>query len=172
MATKSKFDGLAAAVAMIGADHKGVRRDDQILNAVRAADKLLKNHGLRWVDVGQALVQRDKAEQRASALLDAGETLARERDVLSAELERLRRNASANGGGALAQAWVDTSTPRTVESRHAAWLLGLGRHFTQKETDFLNSCARRRGPLSPAMRDWLSDLVRTTVARTGMSPPP
>ena len=160
-----RLNAVASAITMIGPDHNGARNEGHTINAVRAADIVLKRAGLGWSDVGQALAQRWK-------LLDAAKQLQAERDQALAELERLRRNASANGGGALAQAWADTSTPRTVESRHAAWLLGLGRHFTQKETDFLNSCARRRGPLSPAQRDWLSDLVRTTVARTGQAPPP
>jgi hypothetical protein len=160
MATKSKFDGLAAAIGMLGSNHEGER-----LAALRGVAAQLKKLNLSWVDIGQAVVQREQ-------LLAAAKQLQAERDAALHEAARLKHHLNGDGGGALAQAWTDTGTPRTVESRHAAWLLGLGRYFTQKEIDFLNSCARRRGPLSPAQRDWLSDLVRTTVARTGQAPPP
>jgi hypothetical protein len=167
---KSKFNGLAAAIAMIGTDHKGIRRDDQVLNAVRAADKLLKDHDLRWVDVGQALVQRFD-------LLDAAQKLAQECDALRSEVERLRRDANANGGGSLGQAlWQDTTMPRSVENKHAQWLLdlaGRGRiHLTSREAGFVQRCAGWRGRLTLPMQDWLKDILRHTIARTGEAPPP
>jgi len=153
------MERLVVMIGMLGSFHEGER-----LNTLGKIPSLLKKLGLSWTDIGLALTQREK-------LLAAAKQLQAERDAALHEAARLK-HSNSDGGGALAQAWTDTSTPRTVESRHAAWLLGLGRHFTQKETDFLNSCARRRGPLSPAQRDWLSDLVRTTVARTGQAPPP
>jgi hypothetical protein len=160
------INAVASAITMVGPDHDGARNEGHTVNAVRAADVMLKRAGLKWSDVGQALVQREK-------LLAAAKQLQTERDALRAENERLNRLRRDNDGGTLAQApWVDTGTPRTIESRHAEWLLGLGRYFTERETDFLNSCARRRGRLSPAQRDWLTDLVRDTVARTGQAPPP
>jgi hypothetical protein len=162
---KTDIERLADRIGMVGPDHAGVLHEGQTLSAVRAADVMLKKAGLSWSDVGQALVQRFE-------LLNAAEKLQAERDAALREVERLKR-INGNGDGTLAQAlWVDTSTPRTIESKHATWLLGLGCHFTQKETDFLNNCVRRRGRLTPAMRDWLQDLVRNTVARTGQTPPP
>jgi hypothetical protein len=170
MAIKSKFDGLAAALGMIGGDHKGVRRDDQILGAVRAADKLLKTHDLRWVDVGQALVQRDEAERRASDLYDAALQLQRERDQARAELQRLRE-ANGHGGTLAAALWQDTTLPRTIENKHAEWLLAVGIYLSPKERRFVESCARWRGPLTPNQRPWLGDLVRRAIARTRQTPP-
>jgi hypothetical protein len=62
--------------------------------------------------------------------------------------------------------------PRSVESRHAQWVLSLGIYLAPKEIDFLGSCARWRGPLRPAQRDWLQDIIRRAVDRTGQPPPP
>jgi hypothetical protein len=162
---KSKLDALASAIAMLGPDHNGLPNDGHRLNTLRAADILLKKFALDWVDVGQALVQREK-------LLAAAEALLAERDAANAEVQRLR---SANGpaGGTLTQAlWEDASLPRSAASRHAAWALNVGIHLTPKESDFLHSCARWRGPLRPAQRDWLTDILRRAIARTGQAPPP
>jgi hypothetical protein len=155
----SDAERLVAMIGMLGSSYEG-----EALAALRMVAPLLEKLGLSWVDVGQALVQREK-------LLAAASQLQAERDEALREVARVKR-LNGNGGGTLAQAWVDTGTPRSVESKHAAWLLGLGVHFSQKEIDFLNNCARRRGPLSPAMRDWLADLVRNAVLRTGQAPPP
>jgi hypothetical protein len=158
----SDAERLAAVIAMIGSTHEG-----EAAAAMRTASVLLKKAGLTWTDVGQALVQRGK-------LLDAAKGLAAERDAALAEVERLQRLNRGNGAdGALSAAlWIDTRMPRTVENRHAAWVQGLGMHLTEKETGFLDSCANRRGRLSPAQRDWLQDLVRRAIARTGQAPPP
>jgi hypothetical protein len=143
----------------------------EITNAAHAAQKLLKAEGLSWHDVAQALEQRGK-------LLEAAKTLKTERDHLLAENERLKRLQQVNGnsGNAFAaQLWQPAGMPLSVDNRHAAWLLDLvaqGRfHLTPKESDFATSCASRRR-LSDAMRDWLQDLVRKAIARTGEAPPP
>jgi hypothetical protein len=94
-----------------------------------------------------------------------------ERDQARAELQRVRE-ANGHGGGTLAAAlWQDTSVPRTVENKHAEWVQGLGIYLTAKECDFLATCSRWRGPLRPAQRDWLRDLVGRASARTGQAPP-
>jgi hypothetical protein len=158
----SDADRLAGVIAMIGSSHEG-----EAVAAMRAAGVLLKKARLSWVDVGQALVQRDK-------LLTAAKQLQSERDAALGEVERLKRiDRDNDAAGALSAAlWIDTRMPRTVENRHAAWVRGLGMHLTEKESGFLDSCASRRGRLSPAQRDWLADLVRRAIARTGQAPPP
>jgi hypothetical protein len=151
------FD-IAATSEHAGEAEAALHKALPILRGMRAA-------GLRAGDLVEAYEQRFE-------LLDAAKKLVAERDAARGEAERFRKQAANGHGGTLAQAWVDTGTPRTVESRHAVWLLGLGVHHTQKEIDFLNKCAGRRGSLTSKQRDWLTDLVRNAVARTGQAPPP
>jgi hypothetical protein len=162
---KTDAERLADVIGMIGPDHEGVRHDGQTINAVRAADIMLRKAGLDWVDVGQALVQR-------FALHAAAQQLAAERDALLAEVEQLRARPA---GGTLAQAlWSDASIPPTVSNRHAQWALDLANqgavHLSERETSFLDSCARRR-VLTPRMQEWLRDLVGMMARRTGQAPP-
>ena len=158
---------LAAVLGMTGSNGDG-----EVLNAAKMANRLIRAAGMEWADFIEAAKQRDQAEERAGKLHDAAVLLQRERDQARAELERLRK-ANGSGGGTLAQAlWVDTGMPRSVESRHAQWVLSLGIYLAPKEIDFLGSCARWRGPLRPAQRDWLQDIIRRAVDRTGQPPPP
>jgi hypothetical protein len=65
--------------------------------------------------------------------------------------------------------------PLSVDNKSAVWLLDLHAQghirLTPKEEGLVNSCANRRR-LSDAQRDWLGDIVRNAIARTGMTPPP
>jgi hypothetical protein len=159
---KKREQRFIALLGRLGSDHEAER-----ISALQKVTKAeLEPFGLTsWTDVGVALVQRFK-------LFEAAEALAQERNALQGEVERLRRNANANGGSLAQALWQDTSLPRSIESKHAEWVQGLGIYLTPKEHDFLNSCARWRGPLRPAQRDWLQDILRNAVARTGQAPPP
>jgi hypothetical protein len=143
--------------------------DTEIAKAARIARKFMKAAGLDWHDVAQALEQRGK-------LLEAAKTLKAERDFLLAETERLKRS-QANGAGNsfAAQLWQTAGMPTTVDNKSALWLLDLHAEghvrLTPKEQGLVNSCATRRR-LSDAQREWLGDIVRNSVARTGMTPPP
>jgi hypothetical protein len=137
-------------------------------NALRAAIQLLRKAKLRGSDFIEAMAERDRA-------LDLVKRYAARLDQLEAANKKLHE-ANGHGGGTLAGAiWADAGMPQTVNNRHAQWLLGLHAqgaiNASEKEFDFLNSCAHR-SRLSPAQQDWLRDLVRITVTRTGLSPPP
>jgi hypothetical protein len=153
-------------LGMLASNHEGER-----LAALRGVAAQLKKLKLSWVDVGQALMQRD-------ALLAAAQQLKTERDAARGEVERLKLLTHANGvGGTLAQAlWTDTAMPPSITNRHATWLLNLAGqnriHLTAKELNFVKSCARWRGRLTDAQRPWLEDIIRTVIARTGETPPP
>jgi hypothetical protein len=144
--------------------------DGEIVKAARVARKFMKAAGLDWHDIAPALEQRGK-------LLEAAKTLKAERDQALAENARLKQLQQANGTSNTfaAQLWQTAGMPPTVDNRHAVWLLDLAAqsrcHLTSKESDFVASCARRRR-LSDPMRDWLQDLVRQAIARTGEAPPP
>jgi hypothetical protein len=144
--------------------------DSEIAKAARVARKLMKAAGPDWHDIAQALEQRGK-------LLEAAKTLKAERDHLLGEVERLKQLSQANGAGNsfAAQLWQTAGMPTTVDNKSALWLLDLHTRghirLTPKEEDLVNSCATRRR-LSDAQREWLGDIVRNAVARTGMTPPP
>ena len=153
--------------------------DNQIVIAARQVRKLLKAEGLDGHDVARALEQRNKlleaAEQR-DKLLEAAKRLKAERDQLQAENERLNRLQHANGAGNgfAQQLWQTAGVLLTVSNKAASWLLGLQAqghiHLTAKESDFVNSCARRRR-LTQNQEPWLHDLVDRAIAR-GFTPPP
>jgi hypothetical protein len=160
----SDAERLVAMIGLLASDQEGERH-----SALRKIAPLLKKLKLTWIDIGLALMQRER-------LLAAAQQLQAERDQALVEVERLRRNANANGGGSLAQAlWQDTAMPRSIENKHAQWLLdlaGQGRlHLTSKEADFVQRCANWRGRLTPNQRPWLEDILRQAVARTGQAPP-
>jgi|SRR6516165_4397887 hypothetical protein len=154
-----------AMFGRLGSGYEGER-----VNALQKVTREeLEPFGLAsWTDIGVALVQRFR-------LLEAAQELARERDALRAEVERLRRNANTNGGSLGQALWQDTTMPRSIENKHALWLLdlaGQGRiHLTSKETDFVQRCAHWRGRLTPNQRPWLEGILRHAVSRTGAVPP-
>jgi hypothetical protein len=138
-------------------------------NALSAAVQLLRKAKLRGSDFVDAMVERDRA-------LDTLTKYEAKLTALEAEVKRLHARADGAAAGTLAQAlWQDTGIPSTVESRHAQWALALGAqgdiHLTSKETDFLGSCSRR-SRLSQAQQNWLQDIIRNAIARTGQTPPP
>jgi hypothetical protein len=153
---------LIAMIGMFGSAHEGERH-----SALRSLGPVLKRLDLSWVDIGQAVIHREK-------LLAAAKQLQAERDQALAEIDRLRRTAGANGGTLGQALWVDTATPKNVGNRHAEWALGLAAqglvNLTPKECDFLTSCSKRR-VLTPRMQEWLKDLVTMTAHRTGETPP-
>jgi hypothetical protein len=138
-------------------------------NALRAVIQHLRKTKRRVSDFVEAMVERDRA-------LDALAKYEAKLDALEAENKRLHAYAGNGHAGTLAQAlWQDAGMPCTVESRHAQWALALEAqgaiHLTSKEIDFLGSCSRR-SRLSQAQQNWLQDIIRTAIARTGQAPPP
>ena len=136
--------------------------------ALSKAVVLIRKAGLRGSDFVEAMAERDQA-------LDLVKQYAARLDQLDAAYKKLRE-ADGHGGGTLARAlWQDAGMPQTIEGRHAGWVLDVEAqghiHLTEKEIDFLGSC-RRRSRLSQAQRDWLQDMIRNAVARSGQAPPP
>jgi hypothetical protein len=138
--------------------------------ALNKAVQLIRKTGLRGSDFIAAMIERDRA-------LDALAKYEVKLTALEAENKRLNAGvANGHGGGTLARAlWQDAGMPRTVESRHAQWVLALEAqgliHLTSKEIDFLGSCSRR-SRLSQAQQNWLQNIIRTAIARSGQAPPP
>jgi hypothetical protein len=144
--------------------------DGEILQAARQARKLLKADGHTGNDVAKAITDYNN-------LFEAFQKTKADRDQWRGEVERLKRLSQADGAGNsfAGQQWQTAGMPLSVDNRHAAWLSALASrgaiHLTGKEVDFVDSCARRRRLTEPR-RDWLQDLVRNAVARTGEAPPP
>jgi len=157
-----RLNAVASAITMIGPDHNGVKNDGHTVNAVRAADVMLKRAGLSWSDVGQALVQREM-------LLTAAKQLRVERDQALARVQELTKQNQANGGGFAQQMWQPAGLPASVENRHAQWVLDLAGQghcrVSEKEEDFLKSCAKR-SRLTDPMKDWLRDIIRRAAQTT------
>jgi hypothetical protein len=138
---------------------------------IAAARAKLRAGWLRGSDFVEAIIERDR-------LFAVVAQYTARLDQLEAENQRLSdRNKQAALPDALgARLWVDANLPPSPANRHAQWVLSLVAqglvHRTDKELDFLRSCARRRGALSDAQQDWLSDILRDVAARTGQAPPP
>jgi hypothetical protein len=149
----------------VTSDHEG-----EATNAWRRARSMMRQAGLHSADLIEAMLERDRA-------LDTLAKYSARLDQLEGENQRLRNlNGAQPASGTLgAQIWHDAGIPRTATNRHAEWLLNLemqGRlHLTSKEIDFLGSCSRR-SRLSQAQQEWLQDILRTAIARTGQTPPP
>jgi hypothetical protein len=160
-------DTLARLVVMLDiavtSQHQG-----EAENALGRALPLMRRIKLRFSDLLVAMVERDRA-------LDLVKQYVAKLDQLEGENQRLRANGHTPQGTLGARLWVDASLPASPASRHAHWVLGLEAqghiHLTEREVDFLGSCSRRRN-LSEAMEDWLQDILRNVVARTGRAPPP
>jgi hypothetical protein len=148
--------------------------DTEVIMAARQLRKLMTALGIDAHDVAQAVELHGKLLE----IIESAKTLKSERDHALTEIERLQRlQHGANGAphGFAARLWQDTGMPTSVDNKTAQWLLDLaaqGRVFlTDKENPFVTSCATRRRLTDP-MRDWLRDIVRHAIARTGEAPPP
>jgi hypothetical protein len=148
-------------IGLLDSPHEGER-----LSALRGLGPVLQRLKLKWIDIGQAVVHRQK-------LLAAAQQLETERDAALAEIERLRRHSDLNAGQVAT--WAEVGMPTSATNRHAGWLLSLAAagalYLTVKERDFVTTCSRWRGPLTAAQQPWLLDIVRRAVERTGERPP-
>jgi hypothetical protein len=143
---------------MLGSDHEGERT-----NAVTLGGRMLAAAGMRWEDFIEA-------HRRAEIATEAAAVLLAENSALKAEVEQLRRTGSS-------VALMEDVGAQVSDSRLAAeWALDLharGRVWLAPdfEVEFLQSCTRWRGRLTPKMEGIFQRIMDRIVARTGMTPP-
>ena len=141
---------------MVGSSHDG-----EALTALRLADRMLRDTGIRWEDL-LAPARKLEIATEAAALLLA------ENNALRAEVEQLRTT-----GTAIAM-WSEVGTALADTQRVAQWALDLHAHgrvwLSDFEVRFLNTCAQWGGRLTPRQAPILQRLIDGIVARTGVTP--
>jgi len=137
-------------------------QEGEALNALRLADRMIREAGMVWADFIDAAAERDLAK-------DTAVELQAEVMRLQAEIDSLRRSGNA------IEVWQDVGATITDMRQAAMWALDLHRQervwLSAKEADFLNTCAGWIGQLRPRQQPWFSDLMTRITARTGLQPP-
>jgi hypothetical protein len=145
-------------VGLLGSAHDGEK-----LNAVTLGGRMLQSAGMRWEDFIESYRRAEIATEAAAVLLA-------ENGALKAELEQLR---STSKGVAL----LEDVGAKVSDSRLAAeWALDLHRRgqvwlAPDFEIEFLQSCTRWTGRLTPKMQSIFQRIMDRIVTRTGLAPP-
>jgi hypothetical protein len=157
----SKLDlkNLCRVIAMVGSSHEG-----EALNAVRLADRMLRDAAMRWEDLLSPAHELEVATKAAAVLLA-------ENTALKTEVEQLRTTGTAIA------TWSEVGAAISDTQRAAAWALELHRErmawLTPPETDFLTTVRDHwRGPLTPPQARWFCSIIDRICTRTGLQPPP
>jgi hypothetical protein len=147
---------LGRVIAMVGSSHEG-----EALAALRVADRMLRNAGMRWDDLLSAH-ELDIATEAATVLLA-------ENTALKAELEQLRTTGTA------VATWSEVGAPVAATQRDAEWALNLHRHgrvwLSEFEVRFLSTCAQWDGRLPPKQAPIFRRVMQRIAVRRGMKPP-
>jgi hypothetical protein len=145
---------LARILGMCGSAHDG-----EVVNAARAADRMVKEAGTRWRDLLQTPVE-------------AARVLCDENLALRAELDQLRADAANNTNVAI---WNDVGAQTSDSQAAAQWALdlhGAGRIWlSPREIEFLALCKTWRSGLTATMAAWIRGILDRAVAATGCVPP-
>jgi hypothetical protein len=152
------LDRLGKLLGMLGS-----HRDGEIVNAARAADKLIRTAGMVWADFTEAA-------GIASSAFAAAEALLAENDMLRAQL------AEAEAGRGAIASWQDINAPignhrgaakwaLTLHAQGAVWLSGF-------ELSFLARCTTWDGRLTLRMQPVFDKILTRVIERTGLRPPP
>lgn len=138
---------LTKLIAMVGSDHDG-----EVINAVRAADRLLRQHKLTWHDF---------------LLPNGGSPLV---TVLQSELASARRENQQ----LRAQLAARPSPFEQPDGNHAAqaqWALDLGLALNDFECGFLESIAARPWPLTERQQPVFARIMAKVQRMSGRTPP-
>jgi hypothetical protein len=151
------LEKLAKLLGMVGSAHAGERE-----NAIRLADRMLRDAGMGWPDLLAPFHKLDIATEAARQLL--AENLS-----LKAELDQLH-----SSGTAIA-AWAEVPAERAVSCAIAEWALDLHRRklvsLSNWEVGFLNRCTTWVGRLTPAEQPQFRPIIDRIINRTGRQPP-
>jgi hypothetical protein len=150
---------LARILGMSGSAHDG-----EALNAVRMADRLIRDNKMTWEDLLAPSHQLEVATEACRQLIA-------DLEELRAENARLR----ANGVGAIAPEWSNVGGGKTDHRVTAHWVIQLGDTgrvwLSDFERDFLDTALRWRGSLTPRQRPVFDRIVAKVAKQTGLQPP-
>jgi hypothetical protein len=136
--------------------------EGEALNAIRAADRMIRAAGATWNDLLTA-------QDQLAVACEAAAVLAAENLSLRAELDQLR------AAGTAVAVWQDVGAAITSSRSAAQWALGLHDRgdvwLTDFEVAFLNTCMGWTGRLTPRQQPVFTRIMDRIVERTGMQPP-
>jgi hypothetical protein len=145
---------LSRVIAMIGSSYEG-----EALTALRLADRMLRDAGMRWEDLLSPAHELEVATEAAAVLLA-------ENTALKAELERLQTTVTAT--------WSEVAAEVGTQSA-AQWALDLHSHgrvwLSDFEIGFLRTCTQWDGRLTSKRAPIFQCVMDRIAARTGMTPP-
>lgn len=148
---------LGRVIAMVGSSHEG-----EALNALRLADRMLRDAGMRWEDLLSPAHELEIATEAAAVLLA-------ENAALLSELKQLRTT-----GTAIAM-WSEVGAAIADTQRAAQWALDLHRHgrvwLSDFEFRFLGTCTQWDGRLTSKQTQIFQRVMESIAVRTGMTPP-
>jgi len=148
---------LGRVIAMVGSGHEG-----EAVTALRLADRMLRDAGMRWEDLLSPSHELEIATEAAAILLA-------ENTALKAELEQLRTT------GTEIATWSEVGAAIANTQRAALWALDLHRHgrvwLSDFEVRFLGECAQWDGRLTPKQASIFRHVMERIAIRTGMTPP-
>jgi hypothetical protein len=153
--TEFNLRKLGRVIAMVGSSHEG-----EALTALRLADRMLRDAGMRWEDLLSLAHELEVATEAAAVLLA-------ENTALKAELEQLRTTGTAIARSEVGSA-IDTQ-------RAAQWALDLHRQgrvwLSDFEVRFLSICTQWDGRLTLTQAPMFQRVMERIAVRTGMTPP-
>ena len=155
----SEFDlkKLGRVIAMVGSRHEG-----EALTALRLADRMLRDAGMRWEDLLSPAHELEIATEAASVLLA-------ENTALKDELEQLRTTGTGIA------TWSDVGAPLAATQRAAEWALDLHRHgrvwLSEFEVRFRSTCSQWGGRLNPKQAPIFRRVMERIAVCTGVKPP-
>ena len=148
---------LGRVIAMVGSNHEG-----EALTALRLADRMLRDAGMRWEDLLSPAHELDIATEAAVVLLA-------ENTALRAELEQLRTTGTAIA------TWSEVGSEIADTQRAAQWALDLHRQgrvwLSDFEVRFLSTCTQWDGRLTPKQAPIFRHVMERIAIRIGMTPP-
>ena len=150
------LEKLARVLGMVGSDHDG-----EALNALRLADRMLRENGIGWSDLIAPFEQLRIATEAAAVLLA-------ENTALRNQIEGLQ-----NHGGAVAL-WRDVGDADTDINAAALWALRVHQEgkvwLSGFEVDFLVTCSRWSGRPTAKQARILESIVIRVIDRSGETP--
>jgi hypothetical protein len=147
---------LARVLGMVGSDHDG-----EALNALRLADRMLRETGMGWGDLIAPFEQLRIATEATAVLLA-------ENTALRNQIE-----GQQSHGGAVAL-WRDVGVADTDINAGARWALRVHQEgkvwLSGFEVDFLVMCRRWSGRLTAKQARIFESIVIRVIDRSGETP--